>query len=218
MVNCKWLTVISNTLNKFTINHLQFTIIKAMKRVFVAVDISAEARRRVSAYIEALRNEFPEVRVGWDKPEKLHLTLKFLGNTEEKQLRELQKRVEEISAGMTNFELQIAETGIFPNARNPRVLWIDVKDQAGNLAKINSVLEAECEKIGFAREQRKYVPHLTIGRIREPNNARDLAQKHLQNNFEPVEFAVPEIVIYESRLLPTGSVYSVVSKHRFIYP
>ena len=115
---------------------------------------------------------------------------------------------------MTNFKLQIAETGVFPNARNPRVLWIDLKDEAKNLSKINERLETECAKIGFQREKRAFVPHLTIGRVREPNRANNLARKHLENNFEPVEFEISEIVIYESKLLPTGSVYSVVSKHR----
>jgi 2'-5' RNA ligase len=184
-----------------------------MKRTFVAVDISDEARSKVSAYIEALRNEFRQIRVGWDKPEKLHLTLKFLGDAGEKQLEELNDIVEEISAGISNFKLRIGETGVFPDSRNPRVLWIDVADEAGNLAKINEQLEAGCEKIGFPREKRKFVPHLTIGRVREPHRARELAEKHLRNKFEPVESAVAEIVIYESELLPAGSVYSVVSKH-----
>jgi RNA 2',3'-cyclic 3'-phosphodiesterase len=184
-----------------------------MKRIFVAVDISEEARRKAAAYIEALRGEFRTVRVGWDKPEKLHLTLKFLGDANENQLRDLEKTVEEISTRHSKFKLRILETGIFPGARNPRVLWIDVRDETQSLVKINNFLEAECEKIGFARERRKYVPHLTIGRVREPQKARDLAKKHLENKFEPVEFDVSEIVIYESELLPTGSVYSVVSKH-----
>jgi len=184
-----------------------------MKRIFVAVDISVQARSKAAAYIETLRNEFREVRVGWDKPEKLHLTLKFLGDAGENQLETLNKIVREIAGKISKFNVQIAETGVFPNARSARVLWIDVKDKAENLAKINNLLEAECAKIGFEREKRKFVPHLTIGRIREPNRAGELANKHLENKFEPVEFEVSEIVIYESKLLPTGSVYSVVSKH-----
>jgi len=184
-----------------------------MKRVFVAVDISDAARRKVAAYIEALQTEFRLTRVGWDTPEKLHLTLKFLGDADENQLTGLEKIAKEIAAEVSNFKLQIADPGVFPNARNPRVLWIDVKDEAQDLAKINNLLESECEKIGFAREKRKYVPHLTIGRLREPHAARELARKHLQNKFEPVEFEISEIVIYESKLLPTGSVYSVVSRH-----
>lgn len=186
-----------------------------MKRIFVAVDISEEARRRVSNYVENLRGEFPKIRVGWEKAEKLHLTLKFLGDCEEKQLGELEKIVVEISASFTNFKLQISETGVFPNSRNPRVLWIDVKDETGNLTKINERLETECEKIGFEREKRRFVPHLTIGRVREPNRTRELAKKHLANKFEPVGFTVSENVIYESRLKPTGSIYVVVSRHKF---
>lgn len=186
-----------------------------MKRIFAAVDISDEARRKAAEYIETLRNEFRQIRVGWDRAEKLHLTLKFLGDTDERQLNELKNISQEISAQTAKFKLRIADTGVFPNARNPRVLWIDVKDEQGNLAKINNFLETECEKIGFARERRNYVPHLTIGRIREPNKASELAQKHLQNGFEPVEFEVSEIVIYESVLQPTGSIYSKVLSSQF---
>jgi RNA 2',3'-cyclic 3'-phosphodiesterase len=185
-----------------------------MKRIFVAVEISVEARRKVAAYIETLRNEFSKVRVGWDKVEKLHLTLKFLGDTDEKQVADLQKILNEISTNISNFKLQISNTGVFPDTKKPRVLWIDVIDEPGSLAKINALLEIECEKIGFAKESRKFAPHLTIGRIREPNNAKELARKHLQNKFEPVEFEVSEIVIYESKLLPTGSIYSILSKHK----
>ena len=185
-----------------------------MKRIFVAVDISDEARRKVSDYIDGLRDEFPNVRVGWDKPEKLHLTLKFLGDTDDKQLQEIEKIVEEIAAETARFNLQIADTGIFPKPRVPRILWIDAKDEQGNLAKINASLESECEKIGFPPENRKYFPHLTIGRVKQPYESRNLARRHLTNGFEPVEFEVSEIVIYESQLQPTGSVYSVVSKHK----
>jgi 2'-5' RNA ligase len=75
-----------------------------MKRVFVAVDISDAARRKVAAYIEALQTEFRWIRVGWDKPEKLHLTLKFLGDADEKQLTGLEKIAKEIAAEVSNFK------------------------------------------------------------------------------------------------------------------
>jgi 2'-5' RNA ligase len=186
-----------------------------MKRIFAAVDVSPEAKRRIAAQIEGLRKEFPKIRVGWERAEKLHLTLKFLGDTTDGQLDELKIATESIAAKFPAFKLRLGNTGVFPNARNPRVLWIDVFDEPGNLAKMNNLLEDACERFGFARERRKFVPHLTIGRVREPSKARALAAKHLENAFEPVGFEVSEIVIYESILTPAGSNFQKVTSFRF---
>lgn len=179
-----------------------------MKRIFVAVDISAEAIQKVSDYIEELKTEFTTVRVGWEKPEKLHLTLKFLGDTNENQLKTISEIVGELAERIPPFSLRIAVTGVFPRiVRKARVLWIDVKDETGSLVWMNEVLETECAKIGFARENRDYKPHLTIARLREPEKSQQLIERHLQKEFEPVGFEVGEILIYESRLQPAGSIY-----------
>lgn len=183
-----------------------------MKRIFVAVDISDEARRNVSDYIETLRREFKNIRVGWDKAEKLHLTLKFLGDTNERQLTDLKESVEKIASEVSSFKLQISQTGLFSNVRNPRILWLGVQGDLETLSRINANLENECEKIGFAKEKRDYKPHLTIGRIREPNKAENLARKHLQNEFTPIEFEVSGIAVYESKLYSTGSIYALIQK------
>jgi 2'-5' RNA ligase len=178
-----------------------------MKRIFVAVDISDEARHKTADYVNSLKLEFPNLRVGWEKPEKLHLTMKFLGDTNDEQLGNLKEIARNIAAKTPKFNLQIAETGVFPSARNARVLWIDVEDEKRSLTEINRLLEIECEGIGFAREIRNFKPHLTIARVKEPRGSRQLIETHLENEFEPVGFEVAEIVIYESRLRPTGSIY-----------
>ena len=185
------------------------------KRIFVAVDISEDARRKVSVYIADLKNKFPNVKIGWDRPEKLHLTLKFLGDSDENQLEQLKIICEQIAGQILNLKLQISETGVFPLPRNARILWLGVNGNVEELQKINAILETECEKIGFKKEKRIYKPHLTIGRIREPHKAKKLAQTHLENEFEPVGFEVSDIVIYESKLQPTGSIYSKFSAFKF---
>jgi 2'-5' RNA ligase len=195
---------------------MALTFNKVMKRIFIAVDISDEARRRVSEYSEALRREFPDLRVGWEKAEKLHLTLKFLGETTENQLKDLIEIVGKAAVQISNFKLQISETGVFPSLRNARILWLGVKDEKGSLAEISGILESECEKIGFPKEKRKFTAHLTIARLREPQKSKEIALKHLQNKFEPVDFEVSEIVIYESRLQPNGSIYAAISKTNLI--
>ena len=102
------------------------------------------------------------------------------------------------------------------NAKNPGILWIDVIDEKGSLAKINNLLENECEKIGFPREKRKFLPHLTIGRVRQPNKARELVQKHLETVFEPVGFEVSKIVLYESIFHSTGSNYQKITSFKLV--
>lgn len=191
------------------------------KRIFTAIDLSEEARGKVSDYIQNFSGEFSGLRVGWEKAEKLHLTLKFLGDCDERQLDALKNAVlntvNSFSAleKVENFKICISNTGVFPAKRNARILWLGLRDESGNLAKINQILEAECGKAGFEREKRGLKPHLTIARLREPHRSKDLIEKHLKNKFEPVEFCVSGIAIYESKLQPTGSIYQKLKELKF---
>lgn len=180
------------------------------KRVFAALEISEEAKQKISTYIESLRKAFPHLRVGWVKPEKLHLTLKFLGDVDNWELSKLMTAVENTSRQIPSFTLQLADTGVFPKPEKAKVLWIDVKDKTGNLLNLNGVIEDECEKQDFRRESRNFAPHLTIARLRETENSRELIEKHLRKIFQPVVFEVSEIVIFQSILQPTGSVYNKI--------
>lgn len=186
-----------------------------MKRIFAAIDISNQARTKISEYIETLQSEFCDLRVGWEKAEKLHITMKFFGDVEIQKTRLLLKAFEKIAKQFTPFNLKILKTGVFPSLRNARILWLGIEDEKGSLKKLNSILESKCEKLGFKKEKRDFKPHLTIARLREPHKSKVLAEKHLDCKFESAEFPVGEIVIYESKLLAAGSVYSVLSKHSF---
>lgn len=187
---------------------------KEMKRIFIAVDISEEARRRATAHIDELRGGVKNFRVGWERPEKLHLTLKFLGDVTTEQLEKLNYAVEKAASAAGPFFLRTGKTGVFPSLRKAGVLWLGLEDAGGELHSLHRMLEAECEKVGFARETRDFKPHLTIARLREPGKSAGLAAAHLAAQIEPVEFEVPEIVIYESRLAPTGSVYTPIFKYK----
>ncbi len=181
-----------------------------MKRIFTAIDISNEARARTTNYIENLRGEFSQIRVGWERAEKLHLTLKFFGDVDEEQLTELTVAIEETAKRLSDFKLRITETGVFPSKRNARILWLGVQGETENLQKLNEILETECEKKGFARERRNFKAHLTIARLRGPRKSKELVERHLENEFKAVEFQVSRIAIYESHLQKTGSIYEAI--------
>lgn len=180
------------------------------RRIFAAINISDEAKQKVSAYIAGLRSEFNTLRVGWERPEKLHITVNFAGNLDERALDKFVKTAEAAAGPCPAFPVTLAGTGAFVKRRGSNVLWlgIDAEPIAGIAARFETA-SAKADE----RPTRSFNPHLTIARLREPQNSRPLIDRHLASKFEPVEFEAAELVVYESELLPTGSVYRVITRH-----
>ena len=179
------------------------------RRTFVAIEISDAAREVCVRHIDTLRPHARDVRVGWEKPEKLHITVKFLGPTEDAVLRELDQGLREIaSRAAASFQLALAEPGVFPSLRKPRILWIGVDDKKRDAGTIAERCEQLARELGFPTEERRFKPHLTIARLREPDRSRSIAERHLTTAVKPVEFQVSDIVVYESKIGPAGSIYT----------
>lgn len=185
------------------------------KRIFTGIDLNEPARRTVAAYIKELRSKFPDLRVGWEKPAKLHLTIKFSGDLLESEIENLKTAVGETAARMTNFKIRVVGTGAFPDLKRARVLWLGLESENDRLIKTREMLEDNCEKLGLARETRSFAPHLTIGRLRDPRNSQFLVDNHIANQFVPLEFRADELVIFESRPEPAGSIYSKIAAFKF---
>jgi len=184
------------------------------KRIFIAIDISEAARANIAQFTNELKPDFSHVRVSWEKPEKIHLTLKFLGDIDERQLADLKEVVRNTAVSFAPFSLRVENTGCFPSPRKAKVLWVGLTDETGSLGKLQEKLEEETVARGFAKDNRAFKPHLTIARLRGPLKSQEPVEKFLQKHFKPVGFEVPEIVIYESKLQPAGSVYSVIEKQK----
>ena len=182
-------------------------------RVFVAIEIPAEIRKRIAQHIARLRHEVPEVRATWSREENLHLTLKFLGDIPPTRVEALSRAAEQSTRNLHPFELRVAGCGSFPPRGTPRVLWIGIDDQQSLLDRLYGALEDNCTEEGFGRERRPFNPHLTIARIRRPLGARSLAELHNQTGFERMAFAVDELRVIRSELSSEGSPYTVLSSH-----
>lgn len=183
-----------------------------MKRFFIAIDVPEKARRAAAAHIDVLRRAFPRSRVGWERPEKLHITLKFLGDLNDEQVVGLRQTVGKVVRQSEKFTVTIAGTGSFPPGGHPRILWLGAEDD-GTLEIIAARLEDELAESGFSREKRPFSPHITIARVREPRSSGELASLHTQTPIESVAFEVHEIVVYESKPQPSGSVYSTIANY-----
>lgn len=182
-------------------------------RLFCAVELPQEIRAQAASYMARLREAAPGARAGWDKEEKMHLTLKFLGATKEDKVEHLTGALERAASLINPFELGLHGTGAFPPSGLARVLWLGVTDPSGRLYKLHKQVEDECAPLGFARERKRFHPHLTIARLRSPEGARKLASLHKSMEFETEAFSVTEIVLIKSDLGPQGSRYTKLSSH-----
>jgi 2'-5' RNA ligase len=178
------------------------------KRLFIAVDLSEAARRAAADHIVELSERFPDAPVKWERPDKLHLTLKFLGSVEEALVPSITRTMEASVASAVPFLLGLVGTGAFPSAQRPRILWIGVSDVSRKLRDLALTIDQACSQLGFAPESRRFRPHLTLARVRHPQSSSDIGRAHVSASFGPIEFICGQIVLYESQLGQSGSTYS----------
>lgn len=186
---------------------------KTLLRLFCAVELPEEVRERVGRYVSGLRAGFPKVRASWERVEKLHLTIKFVGEVEPPRAAALSEASARAAASVAPFPVTIADTGAFPPKGPTRVLWLGVRDEADGLQTLWRRLEDECHAAGFPREARPFRPHLTVARLRDPAGAGQLAEEHRRSAFEAASFRVSELVVVRSELGPAGSRHTPLSRH-----
>ena len=182
-------------------------------RVFCAIELPAQTRMRLLSHIEKLQTLVPEVRASWSRESNIHLTLRFLGETQQPLVWKFDSAMSRAVEGITPFRILISGSGVFPSPRDPRVLWVGISDSEGRLANLHSRIEVEGEREGFSREARQFHPHLTLARLRTREVARDLARAHEELQFPAEEIMVNEVLLIRSELSSAGSRYTTISKH-----
>lgn len=183
------------------------------QRVFCAVELPAVVRARAAEHIARLREVAQDVRASWEREEKMHITLKFLGEIEAARVVNLHSAAERAVGCVEPFALSIEGTGAFPTHGLPRVLWLGVADTSGGLARLQRFLEDECQHEGVARDEKRFHPHLTIARMRHPPGAKRLAALHREMNFKTEPFTITELIVLRSDVGPRGSSYTEISRH-----
>lgn len=171
-------------------------------RAFFAIDLSHPLHTAAEKIIE--QQPFSDMR--WTKPENLHLTLRFLASLEEETVAPLCENVATALADIKPFDIETHGTIYFPTER-PRVFAIAVR-LSEELAMLVKALNHATESLGFAIEQRPFLPHITLGRFKHKPSAPQI--NYLGEAFTQT---VSELVLYRSDPQPSGSVYSVL--HRF---
>ena len=176
-------------------------------RLFLAVNLSLASTRKIAEAVTRLARA-PEgggLRVAWVPPQNLHVTLKFLGWARPEVVEPIRDRVRDGVKQRKGFELAARGMGAFPNARHARVLWAGVDDASGALGRLAADVETWMQSLGFAREERAFHPHVTIGRVKEGGSAESLLAPFAGTDFGTS--LIREVVLYQSVMKSNGSEY-----------
>ena len=186
-------------------------------RSFVAILLNDEVRAALAAEIARLRPIGP--RVGWVAAPNLHLTLRFLGELPPDLLEQVKDALAEAVAGVAPFALHFHGLGAFPGMARPRVLWVGVAEGGPAAQALQARVEAALTRRGFAREERPFSPHLTLGRVREPRGLAELQQamaRDARMDFGRLE--VQSLSLMRSDLSPAGSRYTELASFPLTAP
>ena len=175
-------------------------------RTFVCLEIPETIRERIAELQSSLKQI--DAHVSWVKPANIHLTLKFLGDVSPSRIARVCEAVERAAGSSSPFEVEVNGSGCFPSPRNPRVLWIGLGDLPHQLRRLHMALEDDLAREGFPREEKRFAPHLTIGRIRSPHDAARVAEELIARGFNSETFPAASVIVMRSELHPTGSIYT----------
>lgn len=151
--------------------------------------------------------------VSWVKPESIHLTLKFLGETDDGKVQAVAIELEKAARGIGPFNLELEGVGAFPNGRAPRVIWAGIKENP-ELARLQQNVEKSLTAIGFEPEDRPFTPHLTLCRIKSAEDGRALGKLLSEARPEAkAAFAVSSFAFIKSVLKPSGAEYTPIREY-----
>jgi 2'-5' RNA ligase len=175
-------------------------------RTFICIEMPEEIRRRIEELQRSLRSI--DAQASWVRGKNIHLTLKFLGDVERGRIERVIEGVAGAALEIDPFEIEVGGAGCFPSPRRPRVLWVGLVRIADELRELHRRVENSLARSGFARDEKKFSPHLTIARLRSERNAAQLAEKLIETGFPSASFTAREVIVMRSELSSGGSIYT----------
>ena len=184
-------------------------------RCFCAVDISGDIKDRILDFRDEIKGNFG--KVSWTKREGMHITLKFFGDQEESKIDEIKGALSEVSKDFSKVNIELGCLGFFPGFRRPRVIWVGLNKGEGELIDLKGMIDDMLVKIKIPRDGKRFKPHLTLGRIRNPEGKegiyRDLVMKNEGRAFG--SFIADRLFFIQSILKPEGAEYIRLGAYEF---
>lgn len=186
----------------------------SMIRAFIALDMPEAVQAGLGEIQARLRETGASVK--WVKPDRIHLTLKFLGNVPQETLPQIAAALEAVASRTAPFRLRPEGCGAFPSLNQMRVIWVGLRGEEKILDTLQREVEEAVLPLGFPKEDRPFKPHLTLGRVKGRQRLRSLQESlRAHESFAAEAFDVKELVLYKSDLRPEGAHYTPLYRAEF---
>ncbi len=177
-------------------------------RLFVAIPVDDQIKRRMLRLCDDI--DVRDARVRWCSAEQLHLTLKFIGEVKESLLKPICDAVQRVAGKTPALDMEIGDTGCFPETGAVRVIWIGGSDSSGMLRNVAQELEEALAPLGIEKEKRTFSEHFTIGRVKFDHSHGRLRRSVKTAGFDACRQTVCELALYQSTLCQSGAQYAAV--------
>lgn len=178
------------------------------KRLFIGVRVIFT--EKTEKFYLSLPDTLENAQVKWVDLENIHITLKFLGEVQDDKIPAVRSKLKYISKMFNDFESLLKGVGIFKDYYHPKVLWFGLRN-CNEFERIKNEIENSLGDLGFEVDYKKFTPHLTVGRFKDPGSVKEL-QKLVNSNqdlyFQPIP--VKELILFESLLKNEGPEYKIV--------
>jgi 2'-5' RNA ligase len=184
-------------------------------RLFVALGVPEFVIENMVALLHDLRRRLPGKEIRWAHPDNSHLTLAFLGDVPVDKVEELTRVLTAAAANISPIQLHAGRIGFFPHARSPKVIWVWVHDDQGELIRLQRAVASACVPFGAKDEGREFTGHLTLGRIERLPKAKIELLGELAREMEGRALGVwttSKVNLMRSELSAGGSQYTCLSR------
>jgi RNA 2',3'-cyclic 3'-phosphodiesterase len=179
-------------------------------RSFIAVSPANGILHAAQKVIKKLQPIAGDVR--WTAPQNMHWTLQFLGDVDVLDVPALSDAVTEAAREVDTFEIEVRGIGAFPAIERPRTLWLGTGEGRQAMIELQSAIQTRLDDLGYRGEARRYLPHLTLGRVTRSTSPHTLSEElAMLADFEAGKMIVDEVTVYSSELTREGPVYEVLA-------
>lgn len=181
-------------------------------RTFLSLNTDSSDINRFSEILNKTKESLKNYPVKWESSEKLHLTLRFLGDIDEEKIEDIVFTLDRLKTDFETIDFITNGIGFFPNAKYPNVVFIALDENGNNSEKLVEFIDKIILNFGIKPEKR-FIPHITLGRFRRDKRVKITDYVNIKT--EPFSIQFDCFYLMKSILTPKGSVYEIINEFKF---